>query len=83
MATDSSFRMDAMDLRKQITADRAAGLFPWMVCISAGTTNSGAVDPIADVLAICREEGMWGHVDAAYGGFFLLTQHGTTNCWAV
>ena len=76
VATDRSFRMDPMDLRKQIAADRAAGLFPWMVCISAGTTNSGAVDPIEDVLAVCREEGMWGHVDAAYGGFFLLTHHG-------
>jgi glutamate/tyrosine decarboxylase-like PLP-dependent enzyme len=76
VATDNSFRMSVADLKKQIAADRADGLFPWMVCNSAGTTNSGAVDPIEDVLAVCRAEGMWGHVDAAYGGFFLLTQHG-------
>jgi glutamate/tyrosine decarboxylase-like PLP-dependent enzyme len=76
VATDGAFRMSAADLKKQIAADRAAGFFPWIVCISAGTTNSGAVDPINDVLAVCRAEGMWGHIDAAYGGFFLLTQHG-------
>jgi glutamate/tyrosine decarboxylase-like PLP-dependent enzyme len=74
--TDVSYRMSVADLRKQIAADRASGLFPWMVCISAGTTNSGAVDPIEEALAVCRAEGMWGHVDAAYGGFFLLTEHG-------
>ena len=76
VAIDASYRMSAHDLRAKIAADRAAGLHPWMVCISAGTTNSGAVDPIEEIVAIARDEGMWSHVDAAYGGFFLLTQKG-------
>jgi aromatic-L-amino-acid/L-tryptophan decarboxylase len=76
VAIDASYRMSAHDLRAKITADRAAGLHPWMICTSAGTTNSGAVDPIQEIVAIARNEGIWSHVDAAYGGFFLLTQKG-------
>ncbi len=76
VATDDCFRMSVEDLRKRIAADRAAGLIPWMVCVSAGTTNSGAVDPIEEILTVSRSERMWSHVDAAYGGFFLLTRQG-------
>jgi glutamate/tyrosine decarboxylase-like PLP-dependent enzyme len=76
VATDRANRMSVDDLRTKVAADRLARLLPWIVCINAGTTNSGAVDPIADVLEVCRKEGMWGHVDAAYGGFFLLTERG-------
>jgi aromatic-L-amino-acid/L-tryptophan decarboxylase len=76
VATDACYRMSVGDFKKRIAADRAAGLFPWIVCVSAGTTNSGAVDPVDDILAVSRSERMWAHVDAAYGGFFLLTQQG-------
>jgi glutamate/tyrosine decarboxylase-like PLP-dependent enzyme len=76
VATDEAHRMSVAALKGQIAADRAAGLDPWIVCISAGTTNTGAVDPIEELLAVAREEGLWGHVDAAYGGFFLLTERG-------
>jgi glutamate/tyrosine decarboxylase-like PLP-dependent enzyme len=76
VATDATHRMSVRDLKEKISADRAAGLAPWIVCVTAGTTNSGAVDPIQDILDVCRSERMWGHVDAAYGGFFLLTERG-------
>ena len=57
-------------------ADRAAGRRPAVVVANAGTTNSGAVDPLADLARICREQGVWLHVDAAYGGFACLTERG-------
>jgi aromatic-L-amino-acid decarboxylase len=49
---------------------------PFMVVASAGTTNTGAVDPIADIVEVAGSEGIWCHVDAAYGGFFQLTERG-------
>lgn len=73
---DGRWRMDAASLRGLVRGDRAKGLFPWMVVSSAGTTDTGAVDPLADVAGVCEEEGLWNHVDAAYGGFFLLTEPG-------
>jgi aromatic-L-amino-acid/L-tryptophan decarboxylase len=76
LATDDQLRIDVHDLRRQIREDRAAGMRPFLVVASAGTTNTGAVDPIADILAVARAEGMWTHVDGAYGGFFQLTERG-------
>ena len=76
VATDDQLRMEVEDLRRRIREDRAAGMRPFLVVGSAGTTNSGAVDPIADVAAVAREEGLWMHVDGAYGGFFQLTERG-------
>jgi aromatic-L-amino-acid decarboxylase len=76
LATDDQLRIDVDDLRRQIREDRAAGMRPFLVVASAGTTNTGAVDPIADILAVARAEGMWAHVDGAYGGFFQLTERG-------
>jgi aromatic-L-amino-acid decarboxylase len=63
-------------LRRAVAEDRAAGLRPFCVVASAGTTNTGAVDPIADLVGLARNEGLWLHVDAAYGGFFQLTDRG-------
>jgi len=76
VATDDRLRMDVEDLGRRIREDRAAGMRPFLVVASAGTTNSGAVDPIADVAAVARHEGLWMHVDGAYGGFFQLTARG-------
>ncbi len=49
---------------------------PWMVVAAAGTTDTGAVDPLEAIGSTAQREGCWYHVDAAYGGFFLLTEHG-------
>ena len=57
-------------------ADRADGLRPFLVAPSVGTTNTGAIDPIADIADIAEAEDLWLHVDGAYGGFFQLTDRG-------
>lgn len=73
---DAHFRMDAHDLERKIKADKAAGIKPWLVVASAGTTDTGSVDPAEAIADLCEEHGIWFHVDAAYGGFFLLTDEG-------
>jgi glutamate/tyrosine decarboxylase-like PLP-dependent enzyme len=73
---DEGYRLRPDALAGAIAADRAAGLRPWLVVASAGTTDTGAVDPLDAVAAIAEREGCWFHVDAAYGGFFLLTEQG-------
>jgi len=60
--------MDPADLRRMLAADRAAGLVPAMVCATVGTTGTTAIDPVAAIGAVCREFGVWLHVDAAYAG---------------
>jgi aromatic-L-amino-acid decarboxylase len=69
-----TMRPDALE--QAIAADRAQGLKPWLVIAAAGTTDTGAVDPLDAIATIARRERCWFHVDAAYGGFFLLTEHG-------
>ena len=73
---DSAYRMDAHALAQAIEKDRAAGLVPFMVVASAGTTNTGAVDPLPALADFCAEEKLWLHVDAAYAGFAALTDEG-------
>ena len=73
---DKDHRMDMAALRTQIALDRSGGLLPAMVVGSAGTTATGAVDPLEELSEVCRESGLWFHVDGAYGGFFLLTERG-------
>jgi len=70
---DSDFRMDPIALKRQILSDIASGLKPFMVIASAGTTDVGAVDPLDAIADICAELDLWFHVDAAYGGFFIMT----------
>ena len=67
--TDASLRMDAHALRRQIGADTAGGDIPCLVVGTAGSVSTGAVDPLQEIAAICREHGVWFHVDGAYGGF--------------
>ncbi len=69
---DGDFRLRIGELAGAIAADRAAGLKPFMVFSNAGTTNTGAVDPIATVADLAAREGLWHHVDGAYGGFFHM-----------
>jgi aromatic-L-amino-acid decarboxylase len=66
--TDSAFRMDPSELRKTIDRDRRAGHVPFAVVATVGTTSVTAVDPVREVATICQAEGLWLHVDAAYGG---------------
>jgi aromatic-L-amino-acid/L-tryptophan decarboxylase len=73
---DPFLRMDVDALRSSIAADRAAGLRPFAVVASAGTTNTGAIDPIDAIADVAETEGLWLHADAAYGGFFHLTERG-------
>ncbi len=73
---DAAYRMDAYALRQTIAADRQAGLRPWLIVASAGTTDTGAVDPLAAISSVAREHQLWLHVDAAYGGAFLLCDAG-------
>jgi aromatic-L-amino-acid decarboxylase len=74
--TDRLLRMRLDELEDAIVRDRAAGLEPFMIVGSAGTTNTGAVDDLAGIAAIGARHSMWFHVDAAYGGFFMLTGRG-------
>jgi len=76
VSTTPEYRMDVDELRVMIRNDRASGRKPFLVVASAGTTNTGTVDPIAELARLCELEGMWLHVDAAYGGFFQLTDRG-------
>ena len=70
------FRIDSAELLRLIREDRANGLVPVAVCASAGTASTGAIDPLADLAELCAREGIWLHVDAAYGGFSLVTETG-------
>jgi aromatic-L-amino-acid decarboxylase len=67
--TDNALRMDVTALRRQIDADRSAGDVPCFVVGTAGSVSTGAVDPLPAIGALCKEYGVWLHVDAAYGGF--------------
>jgi aromatic-L-amino-acid decarboxylase len=69
---DAQYRLPIDALRAAIAADRAAGLLPFAVVSNAGTTNTGAVDPLDAVADLCAEQGLWHHVDGAYGAFFQL-----------
>src|SRR5258708_28378076 len=66
--TDSAFRMDPRELRSAIERDRRDGHVPFAVVATVGTTSVTAVDPVPEIAAVCQAEGLWLHVDAAYGG---------------
>ena len=70
---DSHSRMISSDLEKKLEVDRTNGLHPFLVIASAGTTDTGAIDPLKSIGEIAKENGLWYHIDAAYGGFFILT----------
>jgi aromatic-L-amino-acid decarboxylase len=69
---DDNFAMRPDVLAQQINADRRAGLTPCFVCATVGTTSSNAIDPLPEIGRICRENGLWFHVDAAMSGTAAL-----------
>ena len=71
--TDGQFRIDPTQLEAAIAADRAAGLRPFCVVANAGTVTTGAIDPLEDLATLCREQGLWLHVDGAYGALTALS----------
>ena len=76
VGTDDNYRMRIDALHALVAEDRAAGLVPFMIVGSAGTTNTGAIDPLTEIADFCARERLWMHVDAAYGGFAVLTPAG-------
>lgn len=78
VSTGDDFRIDMSELRQQVYHDRASGLQAVAVCANAGTTSTGAIDPLPALAEFCEAEKIWFHVDAAYGGFALLTADGKT-----
>ncbi|MDH3271278.1 MAG: aminotransferase class V-fold PLP-dependent enzyme [Gemmatimonadota bacterium] len=74
--SDERYRLKMDDLLRMVEKDRAAGFTPIAVCGNAGATNTGAVDPLDHIADYCAEQDVWFHVDAAYGGFAVLTEMG-------
>lgn len=73
---DNKFKIIPAELKKLIVEDKAAGLNPFLVVASAGTTDVGAIDPLPEIGEIAKRNNLWYHIDAAYGGFFILTDEG-------
>ena len=67
-----NFKMNSTELKKQIQKDISAGLNPFLIIASAGTTDTGAIDPLNEIADIAANHSLWMHTDAAYGGFFVL-----------
>ncbi len=76
LPSDAAFRLPLAELRRAVAADRAAGRRPFCVVASAGTTNTGAVDPLPALADFCREAGLWLHADGAYGAAAVLCDAG-------
>jgi aromatic-L-amino-acid decarboxylase len=74
IAVDPDHRIDVAALRAQIARDREIGLKPFLVVASAGTVDIGAIDDLASIASLCREEGLWFHVDGAFGALGILSQ---------
>lgn len=70
--TDDHYRLDVAALARAVRRDRSDGRTPFMVSANAGATNTGAIDPLDDLADLCEREGLWLHIDAAYGGFAVL-----------
>ena len=76
IGSDAHFRMDMDALARTVTDDRVAGLTPIAVAANAGTVGTGAIDRLEELAEFCTAEGLWLHVDAAYGGFAVVTGRG-------
>lgn len=72
--TDNEFKFSLNKLKNEIAKDRLKGLQPFCLIATAGTTNTGTVDPLSELAAICKKQDIWFHIDGAYGGFAILTE---------
>jgi aromatic-L-amino-acid decarboxylase len=73
VASDSHLKMDLSDLKRKVAEDRRDGFVPFMVIGTAGTTAAGVIDPLPEIGGFCREENLWFHVDAAWGGAAVIS----------
>ncbi|PYN33985.1 MAG: pyridoxal-dependent decarboxylase [Candidatus Rokuibacteriota bacterium] len=73
VATDRDLKMDLDELARRVAEDRRHGFAPFMVVGTAGTTAAGVIDPLADLASFCRSQGLWFHVDAAWGGAAIIS----------
>jgi aromatic-L-amino-acid decarboxylase len=73
IATDCNLKMNLDELRKRVAEDRNNGFLPFLVVGTGGTTAAGVIDPLPELGRFCREEGLWFHVDAAWGGSAILS----------
>ena len=76
IATDARCRMSVAALEEAIERDRADGIRPWLVVASAGTIDTGSIDPLQPIADLCERHGIWFHIDGAYGGLFALCGEG-------
>ncbi len=76
IATDENYRMSVEALEQALEQDRRSGIRPWLVVASAGTVDTGSIDPLPEIAELCRRYGAWFHVDGAYGGLFKLCEDG-------
>nr|MDQ2860543.1 aminotransferase class V-fold PLP-dependent enzyme [Pseudomonadota bacterium] len=73
---DRAFRLQPDRLSDTVKEDRGRGRLPFIVVATAGSTNTGAIDPLPQIAALCTQEKLWLHVDGAYGGAFVLCEEG-------
>lgn len=76
IATDANYRMSVEALEQALEQDRSNGVHPWLVVASAGTVDTGSVDPLTEIAELRSRYGAWFHVDGAYGGLFALCDEG-------
>ena len=74
--TDNEFKFSLNKLKNAIAKDRLEGLQPFCLIATAGTNNTGTVDPLSEIAVICKKEDIWFHIDGAYGGFAILSEDG-------
>lgn len=76
LPVDEQFRLDMDSLERAVTQDREQGLRPFCVIANAGTTNTGAVDPLRKMASFCRQNDLWFHIDGAYGAASVICARG-------